>query len=508
MNFFLTNNVGQQTSGIEHAQVKRLKLFLDHGAEAAIVSTFYYSRFHYDFHKNQLDDAHSINLFDFFLDTLDYPLQANTLADFIAQEKLQDVQDLGEEMTQNRYVVTGHRAKREDGTQLVIRVDKETKQLDSVVYADAEGKMLYSDVYDYRGFKALRFEFDAKGQYMAKSSYTRPDGTQILQFVYDAPKNQQPGAVKRIVLTYQQNMQIFKDVRTLETYFFDTLNERHGSGNLFISDRYEITPSLGDMKTKAKKYVFIHSNYTVDPDDPNDPNLNYNYSYGIHRYQLFDGLIVGTALERQHLMDRFHFDRVYAIPSGQIDPDVQPVSIAKRHKHEIMVVARISMEKRLDQVVRAFAKVHAQVPDAVLNVFGFVADNRAAKVLNQTVQESGVMGAVHFMGYHKDIAKFYDENVAMAWTSSGEGFGLALVEAMNHGVPVVAYDINFGPNEIIEDGKNGFLIPNGDVDVLADRLLQLVQDDLLQQRLSTQAHAAAQKYAPDQVWAKWQAIVE
>lgn len=509
MNFFLTNNVGSQTSGIEHAQVKRLNLFLEHNTDAAIVSTFYYSRFHYDFHKNGLDDDHSINLFDFFLNTLNYKFQEFTLADFLKAEGLSEPKALGEEVTKNNYAVQGFLAKYPDGKQAMIRVDKDTNQLDSVAYATPEGKMLYSDVYDYRGFKSLKFEFDETGQYTKKSIYLKPDGTKVFQFLYSAPTKQKGSQVTRIILNHDQGMQMFMNVRGLETFFFDALNEAHGLNNVFISDRYEITPSLGDMKTKARKFVFIHSNYTVDPDKPDDPRLNYNYSYGIQRNSLFDGLIVGTELEKKHLVDRFHFKKpVYAIPSGQIAEGIQPVQISQRHKYEIMAVARISPEKRLDQIVRAFAKVHEQVPEAVLNIFGFVANREAAQILNKTVEENDVMGAVHFMGYEKDLSKYYDQGVAMAWTSAGEGFGLALVEAMSHGVPVVSYDINYGPNEIIEDNTNGYLIPNGDVDALADRLLKIVKDDILQQRLSENAYKAAQKYAPDQVWAKWQVLLD
>lgn len=504
----MTNNVGTRTSGIEHAQVMRLNLFNKFQTDAAIVSTFYYSRFHYDFHQNGLDDAHSINLFDYFLETLNLPLQTFTLTDFLAQENLSDPKALGEDMTPNHYAVLGFLATYPDGKQAMIRVDKDTDQVDSVAYATAEGKMLYSDVYDYRGFKSLKFEFDATGHYTTKAIYTKPDGTTALQFIYSTPTEKQPSQVSRIVLTHNQSVQIFMNDRGLQTYFFDQLNQSHGLNNCFISDRYELTPALGDMKTKAKKYVFIHSNYTLDPDDPMDPNLNYNYSYGIQRNNLFDGLIVGTEAERADLINRFHFKKpVYAIPSGYIDPDIPQVQISQRHKYEIMVVARISPEKRLDQVVRAFAKVHEVVPEAVLNVFGFIADNASAKLLNQTVEESGVMGAVHFMGYHQDLSKFYDEAVAMAWTSSGEGFGLALLEAMSHGVPAVAYDINYGPDEMIENDVSGFLIPNGDVDALAERLRQIVQDDILQQRLSEHAYQAAQKYSPDEVWQKWQVLL-
>ncbi|WP_416353320.1 glycosyltransferase [Agrilactobacillus fermenti] len=507
MNFFVTNSIGNQSSGIEHAMIKRLNLFLAHDEGAAIVSTMYYSRFHYDFNINGLEDARSFNMFDYFLGTLNAPFKTNTLEDFLKAEQLPKPKPLGEERSNKDYIVTGYLAQYPDGKQAMIRVDKETNQLDSVAYADASGKLLESDVYDYRGFKSIHFDIDQNTGRMKAQTYLTPDGKKPLKFFYSYHKNQEQ--MNRVALAWHDEMRIFSNNTGIEQYFFDLLNKEHGENNVFISDRYEVTPAVGAMKTKAHKYVYLHSNFTVDPDDPNDKRLNYNYAYGIRHNNLFDGLIVPTEKEKQQLDDRFHFKHpVYAVPSGYIDADIKKVPISDRKAGQLVAVARIAPEKRLDQIVRAFAIAHKAVPKATLAIVGMYADQASYNSLKQTIIDNDVADSVYYTGYTNQMDQIYNDSVALAWTSRGEGFGLALIEAQSHGVPVIAYDINYGPDEIINDGESGYLVEIGNVEQLAEKMTDLLKDSFLQQKLSNGAYEAAQKYTADNVWQKWQVLLK
>lgn len=65
-----------------------------------------------------------------------------------------------------------------------------------------------------------------------------------------------------------------------------------------------------------------------------------------------------------------------------------------------------------------------------------------------------------------------------------EGFNLSLMEAISHGMVRVTYDVNYGPNELIVDGENGFVVPYEGIQEMADRLVELfTQEDKLQKCL-------------------------
>ena len=80
-------------------------------------------------------------------------------------------------------------------------------------------------------------------------------------------------------------------------------------------------------------------------------------------------------------------------------------------------------------------------------------------------------------------------------TSAFEGQGLALAEALAHGVPVVAYDIRYGPRDMLADG-GGILVPDGDEDALADALVRMLGDAALRRRLAREARASAAALSP------------
>jgi len=100
-------------------------------------------------------------------------------------------------------------------------------------------------------------------------------------------------------------------------------------------------------------------------------------------------------------------------------------------------------------------------------------------VLREALEESsrtlGVSESVDFFGFVEDIDAFMASLDLFVLTSEWEGFGYVLVEAMKAGTPVLAFDVSCIP-EIVSDGKNGYLVPFGDIDFLADKVVELHQD--------------------------------
>jgi poly(glycerol-phosphate) alpha-glucosyltransferase len=92
-------------------------------------------------------------------------------------------------------------------------------------------------------------------------------------------------------------------------------------------------------------------------------------------------------------------------------------------------------------------------------------------------------------------------------TSSFEGYPLSTLESMSRGCPVVSYDIKYGPREQIADGADGFLVPRGDVEGLADRLVELLRSPELVARLSACARENARRKGPEQFLANWARVL-
>nr|WP_247594495.1 glycosyltransferase [Pediococcus argentinicus] len=185
--------------------------------------------------------------------------------------------------------------------------------------------------------------------------------------------------------------------------------------------------------------------------------------------------------------------------------DQPPVDFNLRTPGKIIVVARLFPEKRLDHIIKAFQIVNQSIPFATLDIWGY-GDGVTDPKLKQQVQDSGLSDSVFFKGYSDNIAFEMDQAQLSVLTSTVEGFALAVLEAQSHGIPVVSYDIPYGPSDIIQNDVSGKLVPDGDYHALAQAMIDLLSNDDLLQKYSEAAYQNRTRFDEATVWQEWQAL--
>jgi N-acetyl-alpha-D-glucosaminyl L-malate synthase BshA len=128
--------------------------------------------------------------------------------------------------------------------------------------------------------------------------------------------------------------------------------------------------------------------------------------------------------------------------------------------------------KRAPDAVRVFAQVRTALPARLL-LIGDGQDRPEALHLADTLN---VKGDVIFLGKQDDVESLLAVADLLLLPSADEAFGLAALEGMSCGVPVVATAVG-GVAEVVQDGKDGFLLPVGDVEGMARAVLALLRDD-------------------------------
>ena len=171
----------------------------------------------------------------------------------------------------------------------------------------------------------------------------------------------------------------------------------------------------------------------------------------------------------------------------------------------VVAAGRLVREKGFGRLVDAFAPVARDHPDWELHVHG---EGPARAALTERVRHLGLEEQIRLPGYTDDVRSVLAGASAYALTSRAEGFPMVLIEAMAAGLPLVAMDCPRGPAEIVDDGKNGILVDDGDVPAFTDALRTLVEDDELRRWCGRQAHQDSHRYAADVVVADWLALLD
>lgn len=160
--------------------------------------------------------------------------------------------------------------------------------------------------------------------------------------------------------------------------------------------------------------------------------------------------------------------------------------------------------KRVEDVVRIFARVRKEIPSVLL----MIGDGPDRERAQNMARELGVLGSVHFLGKQESIEVFMSCADCFLFPSEYESFGLAALEAMSCEIPVVA-SATGGLPEVIKDGETGFLAPLGDVDMMAEKALRVLRDDALAQRIGKAARSVVhEKYLPGAIVPMYEEVYE
>lgn len=186
-------------------------------------------------------------------------------------------------------------------------------------------------------------------------------------------------------------------------------------------------------------------------------------------------------------------------PAARPDP-----SDAPRDPRRIVFVGRLSAQKQLKHLFETFAEVLQGVPDAELHVFGD-GDERAKA--EAEVDEKGLTGSVTFHGFVTDPRAAFRSAALTLMTSHYEGLPLTLSEAMSVGTPFVAYNLNYGPDEIIETGVNGVLTPANDTKAAAAAIVDLLKNPDRLSRMSEEARRVTEIYTLERHEREWLDLV-
>lgn len=168
----------------------------------------------------------------------------------------------------------------------------------------------------------------------------------------------------------------------------------------------------------------------------------------------------------------------------------------------VIAVGRLDYQKGFDRLIQAWELVQytGKFTDWKLDIFG---QGEWREMLQQMIDKAELQNTVCLNRPTKQIGEEYVKSDLLVMSSNYEGFPMVMIEAMACGLPVVSFDYKCGPKDIIQTGINGLLVPNGDIQALADAMMKVMEDEAYRKMLSLNARKVVDTYSEQAVMSQW-----
>ena len=258
--------------------------------------------------------------------------------------------------------------------------------------------------------------------------------------------------------------------------------------------------SLLRHKGKAKLLIESHTMYNIIYSKPTfNPIKKILYKLALRAYRKADLLITLTEGDAYDWRKKNHNCNI------RIIPNVVNLNQTNRYSCQtskrVIFVGRFSKQKGIPYLLEIWKKVQEIHSDWSLEFYGDGEEKDKYAPLMSRLN----------VNIHKPTSHIHEEyckSSIFVLTSLCESFGLVIPEAMSCGLPVVSFDCPYGPRDIISDGKDGFLIPQFDIDLFVEKVIFLIDNEEVRKKMGRTAIKSSQRYAADIIMPKWKKLFE
>ena len=184
-----------------------------------------------------------------------------------------------------------------------------------------------------------------------------------------------------------------------------------------------------------------------------------------------------------------------------------PKRTAPLQEKRLISVGRLSAEKGFIDLLMLYSRIEKSHPDWCLDIIG---DGAERKKLEEYIKRHNLEPKVTLHGFQKKdyIDKMLQKSSIYLMTSHTESFGIVLIEAMSHGLPCIAFSSAEGAREIIDSGRNGYLINNRNFEAYIKKVEDLMEDIETRKAIGKEGRKSIKKYSGEEVIKDWYKLIE
>ena len=381
-------------------------------------------------------------------------------------------------------------------------VDEKKDLVQHVEYVFA-GNLVCKDYFSYTRYCTEYFAPKDNVATLYQRTFYNEDGTSA----YDMFINQGTEEV------YRFKDRILYGKPALIRYFMKTL--RLSKSDLVILDRETgIGQVVFEEAQAAHLAVVVHAeHYSENATNEGYILWNNYYDYQFTNADKVDLFIVSTDRQKEVLEQQFahyttHVPKIVTIPVGSVDELTKPQE--SRKPFSLITASRLAKEKHIDWLVKAVIEAHKELPELTFDIYGSGGED---SLLREIIANHQAEDYIQLKG-HAELSQIYSRYEVYLTASTSEGFGLTLMEAISSGLPLIGFDVPYGNQTFIEDGKNGYLIPSSSDHVedeikkaYAEKICQLYLENRLAD-MRAHSYQIAEGFLTEEILEKWKKTVE
>lgn len=487
--------IGWASSGVEYAQAYRANVFRRIGQEAKFVFTDMFPQENIEHMTANLGflDSEILWLYTFFTDCRIAPVSFT-------------LKQLDEQFSGKKYRFSrrGKRAKyvfEGENNFCMAYLTNETSDLVHRVEIVSGGKLIRKDYYTYCRIYT-EYYAPARGKaHLYLRRFFNEDGTTAYEEIIDE------GAVM-----YRFEDRLLCSKEELVGYMVERLQLT--KEDVVIIDRTTgIGQAILQQAKEARIGIVIHAeHFSEGNSDGNNILWNNYYEYAFSQNSHVSFYVTATEAQRKLLLKQFQkyqgvTPRIEAIPVGSLDELKRPQK--GRKPFSCITASRLAPEKHIDWLISAVVLARKQIPELTLDIYG---EGGQQDALQKQIEKLHCSGYVRLCG-QQNLENVYMKYEAYLSASTSEGFGLSLLEAIGSGLPMIGFDVRYGNQAFIEEGKNGYRIPfdremddRVKIQKLAEKIICLFSE-ADREKFQERSYQVAKKFLTKEVEKKWKKLL-
>lgn len=283
--------------------------------------------------------------------------------------------------------------------------------------------------------------------------------------------------------------------------------------SLFLPERFTRKDKLRNLYRREKPDIVIfvgsHRSLLNLPAAAGIPNITWEHFnarvnwHPLHKLSRklavkhSSRIVTLTHQDVENYKELFDAKNVVCIPNPITIENIEPSPLTEKR---VLAVGRLASQKGFDLLLYAWQKTQNRRNGWKLRIVG---SGRHLKDLKRQIEANDIEDSVEILPATKDILNHYKQASIYAMSSRYEGLPLVLIEAMASGLPIVSFDCQTGPAEVIQDNKTGFLVPALDVDKLAETLDKLMNNEHLRTKFSENSLKEVNRFSIDNIVSMW-----